>query len=111
MKFRLFTFALFIASILPLRAESVIATGAKLQKLAGDFAFTEGPTCDKSGNLFFTDQPNNRIMEWSVDGKLSTFMQPSGHSNGMMFDANGNLIACADEHNQLSSIAPDKTVT
>jgi hypothetical protein len=27
------------------------------------------------------------------------------------FDANGNLIACADEHNQLWSIAPDKTVT
>jgi gluconolactonase len=28
-----------------------------------------------------------------------------------MFDANGNLIACADEHNQLWSIAPDKKVT
>jgi len=46
-----------------------------------------------------------------VDGKLSTFMQPSQHANGMMFDASGNLIACADEHNQLWSIAPDKTVT
>ncbi|HSY74410.1 MAG TPA: SMP-30/gluconolactonase/LRE family protein, partial [Dongiaceae bacterium] len=42
---------------------------------------------------------------------LSTFMQPSQYANGMMFDANGNLIACADEHNQLWSIAPDKTVT
>jgi gluconolactonase len=50
-------------------------------------------------------------MEWSADGKLSTFMQPSGYANGMMFDAKGNLIACADEHNQLWSIAPDKTVT
>jgi len=79
--------------------------------MAGGFAFTEGPTCDKNGNLFFVDQPNNCIMEWSVDGKLSTFMQPSGHSNGMMFDANGNLISCADEHNELWSIAPDKTVT
>jgi gluconolactonase len=29
----------------------------------------------------------------------------------MSFDANGNLIACADEHNELCSIAPDKTVT
>jgi gluconolactonase len=94
-----------------LRAESVIAPGAKLQKLAGDFLFTEGPTCDKNGNLFFVDQPNNRIMEWSVDGKLSTFMQPSGYANGMMFDVNGNLIACADERNELWSIAPDKKVT
>jgi gluconolactonase len=92
-------------------SQSVIAPGAKLEKLAGDFAFTEGATCDKDGNVFFVDQPNDRIMEWSVDGKLSTFMQPSQYANGMMFDANGNLIACADEHNELWSIAPDKTVT
>ena len=94
-----------------MEAQSVIAPGAKLQKLAGDFLFTEGPTCDQTGNVFFVDQPNNRIMEWSVDGKLSTFLQPSGHANGMYFDANGNLIACADEHNELWSIAPDKKVT
>ena len=92
-------------------SENVTAPGAKLEKLAGGFAFTEGPTCDRAGNLFFVDQPNNRIMEWSADGKLSTFLQPSGYANGMCFDANGNLIACADEHNQLWSIAPDKTVT
>ena len=92
-------------------AEGVVAPGAKLEKLVGDFAFTEGPTCDAQGNVFFTDQPNDRILEWSVDGKLSVFLQPSGRANGMMFDAQGNLIACADEHNQLWSIAPDKTVT
>ncbi len=98
----------FIASV---HGEEVTAPGATLQKLAGDFKFTEGPTCDRAGNLFFVDQPNNRIMEWSVDGKLSTFLQPSGYANGMYFDAQGNLIACADEHNQLWSIAPDKSVT
>jgi gluconolactonase len=92
-------------------ADSVIAPGAKLQKLVGDFAFTEGPSCDKNGNVFFTDQPNDRIMEWSVDGKLSTFLQPAGRANGTMFDAQGNLIACADEHNQLWSIAPDKKIS
>jgi len=91
--------------------DSVVAPGAKLEKLAGDFAFTEGPTRDRAGNVFFVDQPNNRIMEWSTDGKLSTFLQPSGYANGMCFDGQGNLIACADEHNQLWSIAPDKTVT
>jgi gluconolactonase len=92
-------------------ADGVVAPGAKLEKLSGDFAFTEGPTRDRAGNVFFVDQPNNRIMEWSVDGKLSTFLQPSGYANGMYFDAAGNLIACADEHNQLWAIAPDKTVT
>ena len=85
----------------------IIATGAKLEKLAGDFKFTEGPTCDRDGNVFFTDQPNNRIMKWSVDGKLSTFLQPAGRANGMFFDAQGNLIACADEKTELWSITPD----
>lgn len=92
-------------------ANGVAAPGAKLEKLAGDFKFTEGATCDHAGNVFFVDQPNNRIMEWSVDGKLSTFLQPSDYANGMSFDAHGNLIACADGHNALWSIAPDKTVT
>ena len=92
-------------------AGSVIAPGAKLEKLAGDFQFTEGPTCDPGGNVFFTDQPNDRIMEWSVDGKLSTFLQPAGRANGMYFDARGILIACADEKNELWAIAPDKTTT
>ena len=88
-------------------ASAVIAPGAKLEKLAGDFKFTEGPTADEDGNVFFTDQPNNRILKWSVDGKLSTFLQPAGRANGMFFDARGNLIACADEQTELWSITPD----
>src|SRR5579862_5598316 len=99
------------ASLLCAGGQSVVAPGAKLEKLSGEFSFTEGPTCDASGNVFFTDQNNNRIMEWSVDGVLSTFMQPSGRANGMYMDAKGNLIACADEKNELWSIAPDKKAT
>ena len=90
---------------------SVVTPGARLEKLAGDFDFTEGPTCDAEGNVFFTDQPNNRILKWSVDGRLSTFLQPAGRANGMYFDLEGHLIACADEKNQLWSIAPDGTVS
>jgi gluconolactonase len=90
---------------------SVVAPGARLEKLAGDFDFTEGPTCDAEGNVFFTDQPNNRILKWSVDGRLSTFLQPAGRANGMNFGLGGHLIACADEKNELWSIAPDGTVS
>ena len=90
-----------------LAAESkIIAPGATLQKLAGDFVFTEGPACDREGNVFFTDQPNDRILKWSVDGKLSTFMQPCGRANGLSFDREGNLWACADEKNELWRIDP-----
>jgi gluconolactonase len=88
-------------------AESkIIAPGATLQKLAGDFAFTEGPASDREGNVFFTDQPNDRILKWSIDGKLSTFMQPCGRANGLSFDHEGQLWACADEKNELSRIDP-----
>ncbi len=88
-------------------AESgIIAPGAKLEKLSGGFAFTEGPASDLSGNVFFTDQPNDRIIKWSLDGKLTTFMQPCGRSNGLCFDRQGNLWACADQHNQLWCIDP-----
>ncbi len=89
----------------------IIAPGAKLEKLADGFSFTEGPACDSHGNVFFTDQPNDRIMEWSTEGKLSTFKQPCGRANGLSFDAEGNLWACADEKNELWKIAPDGTVT
>jgi gluconolactonase len=90
---------------------SILVPGAKLEKLAGDFKFTEGPTADLAGNVFFTDQPNDRIMKWSVDGKLSTFLQPAGRANGLCFDSHGNLIACADEKNEMWSIASDGKAT
>jgi gluconolactonase len=92
-------------------ADSPIAPGARLEKLAGSFKFTEGPACDAEGNVYFTDQPNDRILKWSTDGKLSTFLQPCGRSNGLCFDASGNLWACADARNELWQIAPDKKVT
>ena len=90
--------------------DQLIAKGAKLEKLAGDFSFTEGPACDAKGNIFFTDQPNNRIMKWSTDNKLSQFGESFGRANGMYFDKKGNLISCSDEKNELWSIAPDGKV-
>lgn len=90
---------------------SIVAPGAKLTLLSNGFKFTEGPAADKEGNIFFTDQPNNRILEWSVDGKLTTYMSDAGRANGMYFDDAGNLYACADLHNQLWEISPSKKVT
>jgi gluconolactonase len=90
----------------------VEAPGAHLEKLAGGFDFTEGPAADSAGNVFFTDQPNDRILRWRADdGAVSDWLKPAGRSNGTYFDRAGNLLTCADEKNELWSIAPDKTVT
>ena len=91
---------------------SLIADGAELVQVDTSYSFTEGPAADLEGNVYFTDQPNDRIMKWSAsDGEITTFMQPAGRANGLFFDADGNLLACADENNQLWSISMDKEVT
>jgi gluconolactonase len=85
-------------------------TLTKPQLISKQFNFTEGASVDKKGNVFFTDQPNNKIWEYSTDGRLSVFLDNAGRSNGMYFDKKGNLVTCADEHEQLWSISPDKKV-
>ena len=87
-------------------AGSVIAQGQTVEKLSDVFKFTEGPASDAAGNVYFTDQPNDRIHIWSIDGKLSTFMESSGRSNGLCFDKEGFLWACADDKNQLWRVNP-----
>jgi gluconolactonase len=91
--------------------DDIIQPGTIVEKLADGFLFTEGPASDAKGNIYFTDQPNDRIMEWDISGKLSTFMQPCGHSNGMSFDKDGNLWTCADQNNELWCISPVRKVT
>jgi gluconolactonase len=88
----------------PAQDHNPVAKGAKLEKLASGFKFTEGPAVDADGNVYFTDQPNDRILMWSTQGKLTTFMEPCGRSNGLCFDKDGRLWACADEKNELWTI-------
>ncbi len=97
---------------LPAADSPIIAPGSTLEKLAGEYAFTEGPAADPDGNVFFTDQPNDRIVKWrAADGTVEDWLKPAGRANGLYFDSAGNLLACADEKNELWSIAPDKRVT
>ena len=91
---------------------SLIAKNAKVQLVAADYTFTEGPAMAPNGDVFFTDQPNDRILKWSAkDNTVSVYMEPSGRANGLYFDHNGNLLACADENNQLWRIDSQKNVT
>lgn len=89
-----------------------VVKGAVLNKISSQFSFTEGPAVNKKGDIYFTDQPNDKIWKYDVKGKLSLFMDKTGRSNGLYFDHEGNLLACADEKGELWSISPsgEKTV-
>ena len=80
----------------------------QLVTLAAGFSFTEGPAVDRHGNVFFTDQPNDRIYRWDAGtGEITLFLEGTGRANGMAFDRDGDLITCSDMHGELWKIHPD----
>ncbi len=90
------------------QAKDIVDPNEKISKLAGVFTFTEGPAVDVNGDVYFTDQPTNRIIKWEANSKIfTTFLSNSGRSNGMYFDASGNLITCADMKGEIWSIDKD----
>ena len=73
---------------------AVLADGARVEKLAGDLRFTEGPVWDPRGFLLFSDIPADTIYKWAPGGSLEVFRRPSGHANGNALDREGRLLTC-----------------
>jgi gluconolactonase len=70
-----------------------VAPGATLEKLWGEGTFTEGGALTGDGSIVFSDI-GDRIMRYDpATGKVTVFRAPSGRSNGLIFDAQGRLIA------------------
>ena len=105
--------AFFIVAVLlraPLAALAV-DFNAPLEKLGGDFQFTEGPLWVAAKNeLLFSDIPANRILRFK-EGKFTTFRAPSSNSNGLTFDKKGRLIACEHGLRRVTRTEPDGTIT
>jgi gluconolactonase len=85
-------------------ASEILAPNGTVKEIfsAGE-TFLEGPTMSPDGLLYFSDialtngKPGKAGIIWSlnpVTGESRVFRSPSGMSNGLMFDAAGNLIAC-----------------
>ena len=84
----------------------------KLDTIQKGFKFTEGPAVDKQGNIFFTDQPDDKIYRWDASsGNITTFLTGTGRANGMAFNKDGNLISCADMYGEVRKIAPNGNQT
>src|SRR5262245_43037792 len=89
-------------------ADPVVSPDAKLEKLFdGGLVLTEGVAVAPDGMVYFSDitfthvsraakQPVEAGHIWKLDpstGKATIFRSPSGMSNGLKFDADGNLLA------------------
>ncbi len=92
----------------------VVAPDAKLQKLATDMQFTEGPvwvTAD-GGYLVFSDIPADELKKWTAKDGLTTFRKPSQNANGNTVDREGRLISCEHSGRRVSRLEKDgKLVT
>src|SRR5437868_13934109 len=86
-------FAFSAATLAADRIPGVGPTG-EVKKVHGGFMFTEGPAADRDANLYFSDVAGNKLFKIDVKGELSTILDPSNHTNGLMLNAAGNIVAC-----------------
>jgi gluconolactonase len=111
---RLFTKALlavpFLLIVLTVQAQiedkrGIVAKGAQLEKVKDGFSFTEGPAVNRFGDIYFTDQPNDKIYVWNANSNQITLAKEGARrSNGLYFELDGKLIAAADARNELIEI-------
>ena len=81
----------------------LLASGEETRLCTG-FEFTEGPiwvAADEA--LLFSDIPGNRIHRWRPGSDAAeVYREPSGHSNGLTLDADGQLLACEHSGRRVS---------
>lgn len=67
--------------------------------------FTEGPAVDRSGAVYFTNIPVNKILKWDPEEKvLSVFRADSNGANGLRFAMNGDLLVCEGSSGKITRI-------
>src|SRR5260370_17958643 len=103
--------------------DAIVPAGAKVEKLAGGFGFTEGPIWFDAGYLLFSDIPRNEMRKWTPGGEVTLFRKPSGYdlndappgafigSNGMTRDQHGRLIVCEHGHHPVTLTKADVSIT
>lgn len=90
---------------------TALIAGKDWELVGSGYRFTEGPAVDKTGQVFFTDIPNNRIHKIGLDGKVTVFKENSGGTNGLMFGADGRLYGCQNGRKQIVAWTMDGAET
>lgn len=88
--------------------ESLIDPAAQLTRLAGGFDFTEGPVWNPAeAALYFSDIPADTRYRWTEAGGTEAVMRPAFKGNGMVYDADGNLIVCEHVSSSVARFCPN----
>ena len=90
---------------------TALIPGKDWELVGSGYRFAEGPAVNKSGEVFFTDIPNNRVHKISLDGKVSVFKENSGGTNGLMFGPDGRLYGCQNGKKQIVAWTMDGAET
>lgn len=78
----------------PVKQRALVPESAKLEQLWGEGEFTEGPALAPDGSILFSDIGTTIFRFDPKTNETKAFRDPSGRSNGLIFDAQGRLIAC-----------------
>src|SRR4051794_41771337 len=63
------------------RFDRLVPAGARVERIAEGFKWSEGPVWDKSqGRLLFSDVPMNTVFQWQDGKDVSVFLRPSGYT-------------------------------
>ena len=82
----------------------------ELTPVANGFQFTEGPVW-KDGALYFSDIQGDKIYKWSADSGTSIFRAPSGRSNGLTLDLDGNIIIAGHSARHVARLESKDSIT
>jgi sugar lactone lactonase YvrE len=93
----------------PRPTSTVIATGAKVEKLHDGFYNISGAAVDKNGRLYFVDPHWQRIYRWTPETRELGLVRDSPLSPVQLaFDQSGNLIVVSyDGNGTVYSFPPD----
>jgi gluconolactonase len=104
--------------------DRLVPPGARVERIATGFGFTEGPVWMPGGYLLFADLPNNVIRRWDPPtGLVSVMRTRSGYadadrppgfsmgSNGMTLDSAGRLTVCEPGNRRVTRTEPDGSIT
>jgi gluconolactonase len=105
------------------RLDALVASDARLEKVAGGFTFTEGPIWRPSGVLWFSDVVGNVVRQWSPDGRVVELLRPGGYDgselpaggfigpNGMTAGPDGSVMLCQHGNRRIVSVDRGMRVT